>query len=190
MSNKNIHEIHKLKMPNKHYLDFLILTIVGAAPWIIWGFTDSSWAFGFGIGLTPVALTFMIVQAVGGIMIRKSTTLHFQVTENTGVAKVWMHKPPSLWRNIMSASNNLVNLKLADVATYKKINGKPVLALVESETNNILNIPYRLAHQPAVNTYLKEALKPSTVMPKEYVDKALSFLNEKNEKNIVAESRY
>lgn len=177
-------------MPKKHYLDFIILGLLGATPWAIWLFNQSSWAFGLGIGLGVISAAFMAIQAIGGIRIRKGTTLHFEVKEETGIARVWMHKPPPLWRNSMKAPTNRANIELADAVTFKKINGKPILTFIESSEKNILNIPYRLAHQPAVNSYLKEILQGNNKLSKEYIEKALSFLNEKDETKIVAEARY
>jgi hypothetical protein len=186
MTNEKMYAKHRLSMPKKHYKDFVVLGIFAAAPWGLWFFLQASWAFTLAVVLTVISLGLMVLQAIGGIIIRNNTSLHFESDPETGITKAWMAKAPDDWKKHLNPLTNQVNLKEVTHVTVKRINGKHVLAVIDEETNQVLNVPHRLAHVVPVNEYLKQALSANKRLSAESIAKAETFLNESEVKNIPA----
>jgi hypothetical protein len=173
MTENILHVKHRLKLPAKHFIDFSVLTVIAVAPWFWWFASGGGVALTVSIIVSIVALGLLFVQLVGGIKIRRNTTLHFEADVSTHTVSSWMEKPPTQWRNILSPSeSSRVQFDSFDNIFMKKVNSKPVLYLANKDEHGIkVILPYRLAHVPEVKKYVTERISES----KNFNDKSLTI---------------
>lgn len=154
---------HTYKMPNRHKVEVLIAFLIGLGPWIYGlyelniGNPMPGWVYGWGLVLTVIGLGLGTIQAIGGIKVRKNSTL-FAESSSEDVLSVWMVKPGLAWKNKLDLGINKVDLHKVSSVKLDNVAGQDVIFLLanENDYSGSLVIPKRLATTKELSSYLDE----------------------------------
>lgn len=193
MDNKNIYVEDRVKMPRKYLNEAIFFLIIGATPWIAWGFNfRPDWIYVLGPILTVFTVGLVSFQHITGYLLRKNTTLKMKIDTQTKELRVWMHKAPEAWKKDFGGMSNGLDLNNLSNISFKRVNNKPMIMLTDGDNFKHAVIPYRMFKNEKVREYLFGIIETNNRVGSEIKAKALKFMAaaEESEAYELTKSRY